>query len=231
MESRLKRYHQDNVRQKRSEKNKDLYNQIYEDVEYSNIEGVAQIEKTNEINIETIREMLNRNNKKDRDSSIEAEEKETLYETKEYDVKRIIEKAKNERSEIDSRKKSLSETNYNIFKNLNKKKPDKKEELKKIIDEVSNTRQIKQLNTQELSEKILSDVAGDTNKTITKPVSAPKLDKSFYTSGMKFKNEDFELAQKESKETSKSDKIIVAGLSIIIIVMVVLLFLIFRKFV
>ena len=59
MASRMDRYHEEqpNLR-KRSERNQNLYRDMYEANDYSNIEGVATIDKGSEIDINKVKEML-----------------------------------------------------------------------------------------------------------------------------------------------------------------------------
>ena len=59
MASRMDRYHKSElITSGRSSKNKSLYDQIKDLDNYTNIEGVATIEKTNEIDISKVREMI-----------------------------------------------------------------------------------------------------------------------------------------------------------------------------
>ena len=61
MASRMDRYYKTEiVSRERSSKNKSLYKEIDELDNYSNIEGVANIENSNEIDISKVREMLKR---------------------------------------------------------------------------------------------------------------------------------------------------------------------------
>ena len=59
MASRMEKYH-GNVSSagKRSVRNESLYKDMYDNVEYSNIENIATMEKTNEISLEQIKELL-----------------------------------------------------------------------------------------------------------------------------------------------------------------------------
>ena len=47
-------------------KNEELYRTIYDASEYTNIEGIASIEKTNQIDLTQIQEFLKKNGKKRR---------------------------------------------------------------------------------------------------------------------------------------------------------------------
>ena len=59
MASRMEKYYSNNSRTNtRSVKNENLYRNIYENTEYTNIEGITALDKTNEINLEQIKELL-----------------------------------------------------------------------------------------------------------------------------------------------------------------------------
>ena len=66
MVSRMEKYYKNEVDSKqRSQKNKELYLSIYDNGEYSNIEGIATMDKNNEIDITKVRNTLkNRENYK-----------------------------------------------------------------------------------------------------------------------------------------------------------------------
>ncbi len=237
MQNRTSRYQNEEITGKRSEKNKDLYNKIYQDAEYSNIENIANMEKTNEIDLQKIREMLNRGeDKKEVEQIISKPKEKEAKEEIEHDIKKILDKARDKREEIDPRRKSLGDTNYNILKNLRIDKyrqENKKEDLQEIIDKMSSTKILNNLNTQELSEKILSDIAGES----TKPVKIEeRVDKSFYTTGMKFNEKDFEEKKAltyldDRKKLKKADRLATIALIVIIVVMLGLLYVIFSRIV
>lgn len=59
MPSRMERYyHADSEIKQRTRRNQELYKKIYEGGEYTNIEGIASIGSTNEIDISKIKQML-----------------------------------------------------------------------------------------------------------------------------------------------------------------------------
>lgn len=235
MQSRTSRYQNKEITEKRSEKNKELYNQIYQDAEYSNIENIANMEKTNEIDLQKIKEMLNRGEEKQAIEEIISKPKAVEKKVEiEHDIKKILDTARDKRESVDPRRKSLGDTNYNILKNLRVEKyreENKKEDLQEIIDKMANTKMLNNLNTQELSEKILSDIAKEPTKTIK---VEEKVDKSFYTTGMRFKEKDFEEKRvinirEENEKIKKSDRLANVTLVIIIIVMLGLLYIIFSR--
>lgn len=182
MPSRMDRYYTDteNVN-KRSSKNSDLYSKIYdEDSKYSNIEGVASIEKTNEIDITKIKEMLrnredyqrekdfrqivkpSRESKHDYKFDVE-EEKE---EEKSYDIRDILEKARVEHKDTKKDYHSLNNTQYNILKAINVDndidaekyfKSVDEEELEELINTITNTSMLNKMDGQELALSMFDD--------------------------------------------------------------------------
>jgi len=229
MPSRVERYYRNSTEVKeRTKRNEDLYRQIYETGEYSNIEGIASIGNANEIDITKIKEMLkNREDynkekqyrqviKKEREIEIPViEEKE---EERNYDIRDILNKAKVERTD-DNKQRSLRNTQYNILKNLQVKEekefskfPDvdrEDEELKELINTITSTSMLNKLNDEDFSLEMFSDLKGTGNtfvddnrklESILKEQEESRkveddekieLDKSFYTSNVNLKEEDF----------------------------------------
>ena len=180
MASRMDRYYtEDTEYNRRSSKNSNLYNKIYdEDAKYSNIEGIASIEKTNEIDITKIREMLkNREDyqkekefrqivKPSREREIEYKyEDDDNEEEKSYDIRNILEKARVDNKDIKNEYRSLNNTQYNILKSIDIDKEyedylrgnDKKEDLEELIHTITNTSMLKKLEEQELALSMLDD--------------------------------------------------------------------------
>ena len=154
MPTRMERYYRSNPEMnRRTSRNEDLYKQIYESAEYSNIEGVTSIGSTNEIDITKLKEMLkNRENyQKEKEYRnimkiekpieipvIEEEEERT------YDIRDILNKAKNERTEDDNKDRSLKNTQYNILKDNGKIKREISDKL--ALDEYKKYRVIQDKN-------------------------------------------------------------------------------------
>ena len=183
MARRMDRYYQTNSENnKRSRRNASLYDSIYDDdIEYSNIEGIARIEKTNEIDINRIREMLRKEEEKQTRKTFqpivrsESEHKElTELEHKEdrnYDLKDILTKAKEEKKDEEKDKyRNLKNTQYNILKNIKlddeigkvKKAEETKETLKELIDTITNNSLLNELADKDLSLELLEDLKSNT---------------------------------------------------------------------
>ena len=184
MASRMERYYKQNSsRTKRSERNQSLYRDIYDSSSYSNIEGIATIEKSNEIDITKVKKMLkNREeykrqkevsrimDKKEPEVYVEPVQTLTVDNDKNYDIRDILDKAKvNKKSE--DKYHSIDNTSYYILKKLKAKKDLFKEEqdeneLRELIDTITSNTAINQLGDKELSLDLLDDLKSNDDDTI-----------------------------------------------------------------
>lgn len=83
MPSRMERYYKTDLPKQRSNMNKPLYDSIYEKGSYTNIEGIATIDKPNEIDIDQIRKLIKpEQEKKNVALTIILEEQNTKYRLK-----------------------------------------------------------------------------------------------------------------------------------------------------
>ena len=218
---------------KRSEKNQKLYDEIYNEEDYSNIEGIATIDKNNEIDLAKLKNTIkNRENysrqKKFKDLNDEPEDKPITTEDfkqkeqKIYDIRDILLKAKDKKPEEDTPRR-LDNTNYNILKDLEEngsKKDISKEleketdELKELIDTITNTGMLNQLNDKELGMNMfnLSDDPENSGQSVKELLEQARkaqdkkestLDNSFFTSSMNFSKDDFDDAQEAKKKKEK----------------------------
>jgi len=189
MASRMERYYKDElINSGRSTKNKDLYKQIedldnYSGMEnsnkYTNIEGVATIEKENEIDISKVRELIeNREGYKRRrqfrdfipeEEAIEEVVDEVEEETKTYDINDILSRAKEEKivQEEPQIHRSLNNAQYDFLKTLNIKGKENDiepmQEEKQQQQNIVSSKKIEEID--ELVEKI-SDVNEETDDDI-----------------------------------------------------------------
>lgn len=179
MASRMDRYYKSElVTSGRSSKNKSLYDQIENLENYTNIEGVATIEKTNEIDISKVQEMIkNRENYKKQKQlkNILQEEKEELEkipeyveEPKNYDIKDLLSKMQNE-EEKEDRQRSLDKEQFEVLKSLKRKEKDydiqkEEEELKELINTISSSRVLKGLTSVDTGVDVglFDDLKSDT---------------------------------------------------------------------
>lgn len=234
MASRMERYYKNEKQStKRTQMNQELYRKIYETGEYSNIEGIATIDKANEIDITKVKNMLkNREEyKKQRDlrAILYKDEKapepikhESIEEDKSYDISDVLNKAKTEKKS-DDKYRSLGNTNYDILKSL-KVKSSGQEKSQDILEQtLVNTQVLKGLNDNDLSLDLLGDLKSN-NTTVIEAKDAihqlleeakqeelkkkesekkPELDKSFFTSSLSFGQDDFEEISGKARKSKK----------------------------
>lgn len=180
MASRMEKYYKaDTQIKKRSSKNQDLYRQIYDLGEYSNIEGIAELDSSNEIDISKIKKMLkNRENyhkQKEYRQIITPKEEPVVEQVKDieldteeksYDIRDVLESIKDKKKD-EKDYRSLDNTNFNILKELkikhdqkNNQNPDEGE-LKELINTITSTSLLNKLDNEELSLKMLDDLESD----------------------------------------------------------------------
>ena len=240
MPSRMERYYNPPEKKSRTNKNKELYRTIYDDVEYSNVEGISVIEKNEKIDINKIRELINGTKEVNKPKPIKEEPIlpviEELEEEKNYDIRDVLDKAKSERHDKDSR---FANTQYNILKgiSLNKEVPNTltEDELKNMIETISNNSKngyttdlladLKSIHDPSLAKKVEEKIDDAQNTQLIQS----NMDKSFFTSSLEFTSDDFD-DFKEMKETIKKNNLLTKVLLFILLVIVILviLFLIYH---
>lgn len=235
MASRMERYKDKVTRTSRSSRNKNLYNRIYSYDRYSNIEGIASIDKTNEIDIEKVKQMIEtrENYKQERQhrkyinndyedlSVIKSHYKEDT--DRSYDIMDVLKNAK-EKKEPDNKERVLNNTNYDVLKNLNlKSKTDpndyKEEDLKELIETISNTSMLNRADDDiNMFQDLVSDdtKVGDVKdlKEFTS-LNEKTMDDSFFTGGLKLKKADF---IGDDKKTSSALKVIFMTIFILAVI-------------
>ena len=175
MSSRMNKYYEEpeNI-MSRTNKNQDLYKDISKsELENYSIRSNATVlgDNKNEIDVEKIKKILDtKYNELPKRKSIKIEEEpETVIEredTKEYDIKAILEKAKVEKvvSYEEERLKKLRDTQFDILSNLDiNKDNDEKEEINQNdnLRELINTIAFNEKNNNSDNFDILSDLKGD----------------------------------------------------------------------
>ena len=229
MASRMEKYHS-NVSSsgRRSVRNESLYKDMYENTEYSNIEKVATMEKTNEISLEQIKELLKEREDKKNYSTVKKEVPRVYQdptEDRSYDIRDILVKAKDEHVD-DNKNRSLKNTQYNILKNINIKEKLDEYDQSELEKTLVNTSVLKNIDDNELSLDMLSDLKSTGNTIVEKtnvgdllkevqeakdkyqPHEDDGLDKSFYTSSLNFKDEDFEQLKDLQDSIDSNNKMI-----------------------
>ena len=236
MASRMERYYKSSEIKTRSDKNKELYRTIYDEVEYSNVEGISVIEKNEKIDLEMIKELINGSKEKKEIKTPRQEKVQTVIEMpveeKNYDICEILDRAKSERSD---KERKIFDTQYNVLKNPNFSEESNSEKLdenklKSMIVAISynskraqTTHLLDDLKTihdpsvqQEVEAKIEQEEKGFHN---TRAISA-NIDKSFFTSSLDLTSADFE-DLKEIKENVRKNNILTKVLLFVLSVIVV----------
>ena len=258
METRIDKYNESRS-MSRVAKNSDLYKEINDSAldnfsVRSNATVIGNQEK--EIDVEQIKKILDkRYNSAPRRRSIRIEPQEevsrvSVDDTKEYDLTKVLEKAKDEKVETyeESRAKKLRNTQYDILNNLNldgkeeteEKKIDPEENLMNLINTITINEAKKKRSAKEDIDPldILTDLKGEDNTqvydsitsvtTITEVKEKEKekkdkeevIDNSFYTDNL-FKKKDFEEDSNDFVDEEKLGIGIKILITLVIIVFVV----------
>lgn len=237
MKSRMDKYYDSNDTKARTSKNQQLYRTIYDEVEYSNVEGISIIEKNEKIDIDMIRELINKNNNTSKIKQVPVERpkievEETFDDNKSYDIRDILSKAKDNRT-VDS--KRVFDTQYNVLKENNLDSGPKvsqnfqEDDLKGMIEAINSNSKgytvnllddLKSIYDATMHEKIENKM--EEEKTVEKTT---EIDRSFYTTTMGFKEEDFEDLKEiqEDVENSTLTKILIFVLCLVVIVGIIFL--------
>ena len=245
MPSRMEKYYGHSSKKPkehmRSNRNQELYNKVYSYGDYSNIEGIAELEKAGQVEMSKVKELLDSQNKiqNKREYRTKLPEKEEITfnrkpikeDERNYDIRDILKEAKSHQIP-DNKERVLKNKEYNILKNIDLKKSLKREDyfksepdrdLKEMIDNITNTSRINKLGNIESAEDLLSDLKADDTKVgeldsikdaIEKEKNdVPLYDKSFFTSSLKLNKSDF-----VDNEKPKSN-----ALNIVIIIILIIL--------
>lgn len=241
MPSRMEKYYNNNQnRNSRTSRNNSLYDKLYDNVPYSNVESVTTIEKGSEIDLEKIKKLLEDHQeiKEDNLTSVKrtySQRNHDVYEEaeKDYDIKVALSKAKDEYTD-DNKNRSLRNTQYNILKDINIKdiKDDDDNSLKELINTITNTSVLNKLGDKDLSLNMLEDLKSDGKtqmnmksvdefiKNTNSDDNTGELDKSFFTSSMSFGNKDFEELN-DIKTSLKKNNILISILVFISLAIVI----------
>lgn len=229
MASRMEKYHSNSSNVgRRSVRNENLYKDIYENNEYSNIEKIATMDKTNEISLDQIKELLREREEKKKSSTVKKVAPRVYQkptQDRSYDIRDILVKAKDEHVD-DNKNRSLKNTQYNILKNIDIKEKLDQYDQAELEKTLVNTSVLKDLDDNELSLDMLSDLKSTGNTMVNKTnaldllqeIQEAKdkyvvqnddgLDRSFYTSSLNFKDEDFEQLKDLQDSIESNNKLI-----------------------
>lgn len=264
MASRMDRYYSSN-KTARSIKNKDLYKQVSDND--SSINTVDTISRVNEIDVNKIKDIINNREKYKKEKKIrqaisgsnihielekEKDErydildlkpekltKEEVIEAKNYDVLEVINKAKDDVSDENSKNRNLRNLEYTDLNSLNLRKKEysnSEAELRDLIEKINNTNKDSKMGDDvgllddlksdtmigkaSSIKKVLDDEEKEKKKDDTK-----ELDKSFFTSVYDFKEEDFDEAMLKKHKKKKNLIIMIVVALFVAIIISVLYFL------
>ena len=226
MGSRMDKYNNSDV-PKRSEKNKELYRQIYN--AYDEFENLVVPSNAKEIDLDGLKnEITSRdeyrkikdfsditNNKVIRKEMVQEEQKK---ENEIYDINELLNKALKDNKKEEEHVSMMSTDNYlkklkldDVRTNIDMVK-EMYEDIKKETEDESE----KLLKTANLSLEILSDLKGDNDNTMIEPPIKDEYlddgdDVSFYSNKYKFNKKDFEdideknISELDEEEICNSD--------------------------
>lgn len=256
METRIDKYNESRS-MSRVAKNSDLYKEINDSAldnfsVRSNATVIGNQEK--EIDVEQIKKILDkRYNSAPKRKSIRIEPQEevsriSVDDTKEYDLTKVLEKAKDEKVETyeEIRAKKLRNTQYDILNNLNldvkedteEKKIDPEENLMNLINTITINEAKKKESVKEDIDPldILTDLKGEDNTQVYDSITSVTtitevkekenndkeevIDNSFYTDNL-FKKKDFEEDSNDFVDEEKLGIGIKILIALVIIVFVV----------
>ena len=255
MKSRMEKYYNNTKAYgRRVVRNENLYDKISNsELDQFKINPNASIikEEVSDINIDELKNILTqkyKNGPKRKSIFLENEEipeKSEEIITKEYDINAILAKAHEEKEDNyeNDKYKKISNTQYDILKDLKIKEPVPEEESKdEDLMTLINTITAKELEkTGELDPlDILSDLKGSPDTVVIPPIKEneeqneetineksesqedkdtsleeEKIDKSFYTTSSNFTQSDFDFID-ELKDSAKEDRSVMAWILITI---------------
>ncbi len=244
MISRVDKYNKNNQNLSRSMKNKDLYDEVYADTNYSNM---VVIDDSNEIDISKIKEIIDNEKKKER--TYKEERKITdIYDgvpvleeekpKKTYDINEVLREAKSKRDIIEDAGEKRKIQNYNfktneeleaelaktrqVYENLVKEE----KELLNIMNTLTN------VSDKDLALDMFSDLKPTDDTIVTKPVNSNENtvnvrqitndddSKEYSTDTFMFDTKDFEGVKhirNDVKKTSAFIKVLIFILSTVFV--------------
>ncbi len=248
MKSRMEKYYNNtDAYGRRVVRNEKLYDKISDnELDQFKVNSNASIikDEASDIDIDELKSILTQKYKsgpKRKSIFLENEEISEKTEeiiTKEYDINAILAKAHEEKEENyeNDKYKKISNTQYDILKNLkiDENEPEKEESKDEDLMTLINTITAKELEkTGELDPlDILSDLKGGPDTVVIPPIKPEddgskeenikeraeddnKVDKSFYTTSSNFTQSDFDFID-ELKENHKEDRSVLAWILITI---------------
>lgn len=248
--TRMDKYTETPILKSRAIKNKELYEKIDKiNIGNYDVNNNATIleEDINSIDVDRVKDMLDKRYRDQYDKralerldDVENELEEKNIDTKEYDINRILEKAK-ENQNVDyeeERLKKIHNTQYDILKNLNVNTQDDEameDSEENIVNLINTITELEMKNKEKVGNTtaldLLNDLSDSDTKTIYKTMELDKeeistksiesLDEEDLTIEEKY--EDF----KELERDLKSNNIAIKIVSIVFIIIVLILAFVF----
>lgn len=199
MASRMEKYYHGNLEtSSRTQRYASLYEQLYDNAKYSNVEGITNIASSNKIDIKKIKELINEHETGNDNSFFTRKEviiekkPEVILEDKNYDIKELINSAKKNRH-MDTKEYYIND----------KKNTDFLERLSKLdntdlkLNDLTDLTSLSTMGDCELSLDLLDSLQSNDNEYIgtldeRQEETTEEIDNSFYTAGMNFSKDDFE---------------------------------------
>ncbi len=252
MNSRMDKYAETPNLKSRAEKNKDLYEQIKtSDIDKFDIASNATVigEDISRIDVDKVKDMLDKRYRDEYDKrslKFREQDEEIIedkkYDTKEYDINAILEKAKKTQN-VDYEKerlKKVHDTQYDILKKLNidetteeEVMEDSEENIVNLINtitnlELQNSKKNSTGNTTALD--LLSDLSDNDTNTVYKTMELDKEEISTKTEdnldeedlSIEDKYDDFKELEKDLKSNNIAIKIVGIVFVVILIILAVI---------
>lgn len=229
----------------RSKKNENLYKRLDEiEVEdlghYSNIERVADLSNSNEIDIEMVKKLLREEAKSTKKVKKTPKKENTISdyheESKNYDLRDVLNKAKDEHESKDNRYRNLDKNGYELLKKLKIKKPEDEEEIKELLHTISlgggieddlgmfdDLKSNTMVGDASSIKKIIDDAKEDEEDEEEADEEESEIDKSFYTASFNLSENDFEDIKSLSTSLKKNNKLMQILIFVFTILVAVLL--------
>ena len=248
MSTRMDKYKSEDVIPTRSDKNKELYKQIYN--AYDEFENLIVPSNAREINpSELKKEIITRQDyikKKDYENitnNTVIRKEKILEEQKQeddiYDINELLNKATADKQKVESSEPVLVNEDYLKKLKLDNRKTNI-EQVKEMYDDIkeeSLTQDEALMKTANLSLEILSDLKGDDDEImVSVPIKEEEMpedikDHDFYSSRYKFSKKDFEDIEDEEEDNTKESgsskfffKILMLIFGILLIVLILIYF-------
>lgn len=212
MNSRMEKYYKDDTLPRRSTKNQQLYDSMYDDTDYNE---VSITPKARTIDIEELREMINNNKKQVQRRKLENVNFDE--EDKSYDLNDAIEQARYNKVD-DDRKRSISNTQYDILKGIKLKNNDS-DDLNDVLDTISTKNLLgDDLDLFDNLKSLDDTTVGIPTEMDIKKEQTSQMDDSFFTKSMKLTPNDFENINSGLEQNNKLMRI----MFILIVVLIVI---------